>query len=88
MLDLVISLVYSSGMDVGVHEAKTHFSKLLRRVAAGEEVVIRRGGRVVAKLVPAGDPSPRQFGVDEGRYRVPDDFDAPLPDELLDAFDR
>lgn len=70
-----------------MHEAKTHFSKLLRRVAAGEEIVIRKGGTVVAKLVPAGEPSPRRFGADEGVFVVPDDFDAPLPDEVLRTFE-
>jgi prevent-host-death family protein len=74
-------------MEVGVHEAKTHFSQLLRRVAAGEEIVIRRGGTIVAKLVPAGDVRQREFGIDEGVFSVPDDFDAPLPDEVLTAFE-
>jgi prevent-host-death family protein len=72
---------------VGVHEAKTHLSRLLEDVAAGEEVVITRRGEEVASLVPVRRPSARQFGIDRGRFVVPDDFDAPLPDELLDAFD-
>jgi prevent-host-death family protein len=75
-------------MEVGVHEAKTHFSKLLRRVAAGEEVLIRRGRRVVAKLVPAGEGERRTFGIDDGAFTVPDDFDAPLPDDELESFER
>jgi prevent-host-death family protein len=73
---------------VGVHEAKTHLSRLLEDVAAGEEVVITRRGEEVASLVPVRRSSPRQFGIDRGRFVVPDDFDAPLPDKLLDAFDR
>lgn len=73
---------------VGVHEAKTHLSRLLEDVAAGEEVVITRRGEEVASLVPARRSSARQFGTDRGRFVVPDDFDAPLPDELLDAFER
>ncbi|MFI4985455.1 MAG: type II toxin-antitoxin system Phd/YefM family antitoxin [Solirubrobacterales bacterium] len=73
---------------VGVHEAKTHLSQLLEDVAAGEEVVITRRGEEVASLVPVRRPSARQFGTDRGRFVVPDDFDAPLPDELLDAFER
>lgn len=72
---------------VGVHEAKTHLSRLLEDVAAGEEVVITRRGEEVASLVSVRRPSARQFGIDRGRFVVPDDFDAPLPDELLDAFD-
>ena len=71
--------------DVGVHAAKTHLSRLLRQVAAGEEVVITRGGAPIAKLVPISETRPRRLGADEGRYEVPDDFDAPLPDTVLDA---
>ncbi len=70
-------------MEVGVHEAKTHLSRLLREVALGREVSIRNGGRVVARLVPARDQQPRQLGLDRGVFEVPDDFDEPLPDELL-----
>ena len=73
---------------VGVHEAKTHLSRLLEDVAAGEEVVITRRGVAVANLVSASKSSMRQFGVDRGRLVVPDDFDAPLPDELLAEFER
>jgi prevent-host-death family protein len=73
---------------VGVHEAKTHLSRLLEDVAAGEEVVITRRGEAVASLVPPPGRQPLRFGKDEGRFVVPDDFDAPLPDELLAAFER
>ncbi|HWW91457.1 MAG TPA: type II toxin-antitoxin system Phd/YefM family antitoxin [Solirubrobacteraceae bacterium] len=73
---------------VGVHEAKTHLSRLLEDVAAGEEVVITRRGEAVATLVPARPATERRFGIDEGRFTVPEDFDAPLPDEVLDAFER
>ena len=71
---------------VSVHEAKTHLSRLLRRATAGEEIVITRSGRPVARLVPI-EPSRPVFGVDEGRFVVPDDFDAPLDEELLRAFE-
>jgi prevent-host-death family protein len=73
---------------VGVHEAKTHLSRLLEDVAAGEEVVITRRGEAVATLVPVRPAAARLFGTDEGRFTVPEDFDAPLPDEILDAFER
>ena len=72
--------------EVGVHEAKTHLSRLLRRVAMGEEIVITSGGRPVARLV-AVERREREFGFDKDLH-VPDDFDAPLPDEILDAFYR
>lgn len=71
---------------VGVHEAKTQLSRLLRRVAAGEEIVILRGRQPVARLVPVV-PSPRALGGDRGVVQVPDDFDAPLPEEALADFE-
>jgi prevent-host-death family protein len=74
--------------EVTVHEAKTHLSRLLRRVQLGEEVVISRGGEPVARLVPIGGPVERRFGVDEGRFEVPADFDAPLPEEVLRGFEE
>jgi antitoxin (DNA-binding transcriptional repressor) of toxin-antitoxin stability system len=73
---------------VGVHEAKTHLSRLIEDVAAGEEVVITRRGEAVASLGPPPKPALLRFGIDEGRFVVPEDFDAPLPDELLAEFER
>ncbi len=57
-------------------------------MAAGEEVLITRRGEAVASLVPPPGLPPRQFGIDRGRFVVPEDFDAPLPDELLAEFER
>jgi prevent-host-death family protein len=74
-------------IEVGVHEAKTTLSELLRRVALGEEVTITRSGEPVAMLVPAPRRGPRQFGRDEGLFEIPDDFDEPLPDDLQRAFE-
>lgn len=74
-------------MQVNVHEAKTHFSKLLRRVAAGEEITISRGGRPIAMLVPLKAKGSRSFGTDAGLFEVPEDFDTPLPAEVLDSFE-
>jgi len=74
-------------MEVNIHEAKTQLSRLLRRVAEGEEVVISRAGVPVAKLIavlPANGARP--LGAMEGQFSVPDDFDAPLPDSLLAMF--
>lgn len=73
---------------VGVHEAKTQLSRLLRRVAAGEEITITLRGRDVARLVPPARPASRRLGFDRGRFVIPDDFDEPLPDEVLEAFER
>jgi prevent-host-death family protein len=74
--------------EVSVHEAKTHLSALLARVEAGEEMVITRGGRPVARLVALERSARRLFGLDAGLFEVPDDFDAPLPDDMLAAFER
>lgn len=73
---------------VNIHEAKTHLSRLLRRVAAGEEIIIARSGEPVARLIPIGRGRKRRLGTDPGAFRVPDDFDALLPDEILEAFER
>jgi prevent-host-death family protein len=71
---------------VGVHEAKTNLSELLRRAEAGEDIVICRGSAPVARLVAVSPLPGRRLGLDAGRFVVPDDFDAPLPDDVLDAF--
>lgn len=74
--------------EINIHDAKTQFSKLLRRVAAGEEIVIARAGEPVARLVPIDRPPRRLIGLDRGLFKVPDDFDAPLPEEVLDEFEK
>lgn len=73
---------------VGVHEAKTRLSELLRLIDSGLEIEIARGGDPVAKLVPIRPRETRQLGIDEGVFAVPDDFDAPLPDDVLEDFYR
>lgn len=73
---------------VNTHEAKTQLSRLLRRVAAGEEIIIANRGVPVARLLPLEAPqAKRQLGMYEGKFTVPEDFDAPLPREILDAFE-
>jgi len=68
-----------------VHDAKTHLSRLLERVAQGEEIIIAKSGRPVAKLVRiTGEP--RRPGRLKGRIRVEPDFEEPLPDEILAVF--
>ncbi len=74
-------------MEVSVHEAKTHLSRLLRRVSAGEEVVIARSGKPVARLVSVETAPARRFGIDSGILEVPEDFDAALPPEVLAEFE-
>ena len=67
-------------IEVGVHEAKTHLSRLLRQVAEGEAVTIVRDGEPVARLVPIRRSREHVFGMDNGLYNVPDDFNDPLPE--------
>ena len=73
---------------VNVHEAKTHLSRLLARVEAGEEIVIARRGKPVAKLVAHRRIRPvRRFGALKGRLSVPDSFVDPLPEAELAAWE-
>jgi prevent-host-death family protein len=75
-------------MEVDIYAAKTHLSRLIDKVNAGEEVVITRHGRAVARLVSVQAAKPRRLGLLEGQgYWIADDFDAPLPDDLLDLFE-
>ena len=72
---------------VNVHAAKTHLSKLLERVEAGEEVVLGRAGQPVARLIPFRPVgAKRRFGGWRGRAWISDDFDAPLPESIDKAF--
>jgi len=74
-------------VEVNIHEAKTHFSKLLERVALGEEVIIAKAGKPVAKLVSIEPEKPRfKFGSAKGKFVVPEDFNDPLPKEIEDLF--
>jgi prevent-host-death family protein len=61
---------------VNIHEAKTHLSRLIEDVANGNEVLIAKGGRAMARLVPLGrDDSPRRAGMLKGKLKISDDFD-------------
>ena len=71
---------------INIHEAKTHFSKLIDRVRAGEEIVIAKAGKPVAKLMPIDRPAPRQPGIAEGR--LTDAFFEALPAEEIDAWQQ
>ena len=71
---------------MNIHQAKTHLSRLLQRVAAGEEVTIARSGIPVARLVAVEPSAKRPLGFARGEIWIADDFDAPLPDDLLAAF--
>jgi prevent-host-death family protein len=74
---------------VNIHEAKTHLSRLLARVMGGEEIIIAKAGKPIAKLVPYGIPSKRRVpGTAKGKIWIAEDFDAPLPEEILESFER
>jgi len=71
---------------LNVHEAKTQLSKLLEAAEAGEDVVIARAGTPVVRLVLVTQAR-RKLGLMQGRFKVPEDFDAPLDEKLLDLFE-
>jgi prevent-host-death family protein len=73
---------------VNIHEAKTHFSRLVERAANGEEIIIARAGRPLARLMPLASPTrPRRPGLLKGRIRISKNFDAPLPRNIARAFE-
>lgn len=73
---------------VNIHEARTHFSKLIERVRLGEEIVIAKAGEPVARLVPERQRrKPRKPGSGKGQIVIHESFDDDLPDDLLDLFE-
>ncbi|MCL6639358.1 MAG: type II toxin-antitoxin system Phd/YefM family antitoxin [Firmicutes bacterium] len=74
---------------VNIHEAKTRFSKLIERVREGEEIIIAKAGTPVARLVPvASKPARRVPGSAKGKLTIAPDFDEPLPEAVLEAFEK
>lgn len=73
---------------INIHKAKTHLSRLLEKVAGGEEVVIAKAGKPIARLVPLdAPPQKRRLGLLKGKLQIPDDFDAPLTEDDLAMFE-
>ena len=73
---------------VNIHEAKTGLSKLVERVEAGDEIIIARAGKPAARLVPlTRGRRHRRLGLLDGKFRIPDDFNAPLPESILREFE-
>lgn len=71
-----------------IHDAKPHFSRLVDAASAGEEIVIAKAGKPAARLVPITHSSmERKFGVLKGKVRIAEDFDAPVPDDVLARFE-
>ena len=73
---------------INLYDAKTNLSQLVERAAAGEEIIIAKAGRAMARLVPlAKRTKPRPLGFMQGEIWIGDDFDDPLPDEIQSAFE-
>jgi prevent-host-death family protein len=72
---------------VNIHAAKTQLSRLVDQAAAGEEIVIARAGKPVARLVQLEEKPKRILGLLKGQLKIPKDFDAPLPDDVLALFE-
>ena len=74
---------------VNIHAAKTHLSRLVEDASAAEQIIIAKSGKHLAKLGPlAQRTGKRKLGGLEGKLRIPEDFDAPLPDDVLDLFEK
>ena len=75
-------------LKVNIHDAKTHLSKLADQAGAGEEIIIAKSGRPIARLMPlAQGPAVRRKGLLKGKIKISDDFDQPLPDDVVDLFE-
>ena len=73
---------------VNIHDAKTHLSRIIDEVAAGAEVIIAKAGKPMARLIPiTAPPKQKRLGLLKGKIKIPDDFNAPLDEELLKSFE-
>jgi prevent-host-death family protein len=73
---------------VNIYDAKTQLSRLVDQALQGEDVVIARSGKPVARLTRlAPQPKKRRLGLLDGQFKIPDDFNAPLPTDVLSAFE-
>lgn len=74
---------------VNIHAAKTHLSRLVEDAAAGEEIIIAKAGKPVARLVPLAEPKPRRrLGLLNGKIHVPDNFDTLYEEEIRQLFEE
>lgn len=73
---------------INIHQAKTELSKLVECAEAGEQIIIARAGKPAAKLVPLSTPGGRRrLGILDGKFKIPDDFNAPLPEAVVRSFE-
>lgn len=76
------------GTIINIHEAKTNLSRIVEEVAAGAEVLIAKAGKPMARLVPLqAKPAKKKLGLLKGKIKVPDNFNAPLPDDVIAGFE-
>ena len=74
---------------INIHDAKTHLSRIVEEVAAGREVIIAKAGKPMAKLVPLGAKvTKKNLGLLKGRLKIPPDFNNPLPEAVMQLFER
>ncbi|MFQ5760378.1 MAG: type II toxin-antitoxin system Phd/YefM family antitoxin [Acidiferrobacterales bacterium] len=72
---------------INIHEAKTHLSRYVEEAAQGKEIIIAKAGKPIARIAPlVPAKTRRKLGLLNGKARIPDDFNAPLPDEVLAEF--
>lgn len=75
-------------LTINIHEAKTHLSRFVEQAAAGEEIIIAKAGKPIARLVPLQSlPRHRNLGMFKGRLNVPSDLDAPISNEMIAQFE-
>jgi prevent-host-death family protein len=73
---------------INIHEAKTHLSRIVDEVAAGAEVIIAKAGKPMARLTPLESvPRPKKLGMLKGKIKVPDNFNEPLPEDVIERFE-
>jgi prevent-host-death family protein len=73
---------------INIHEAKTNLSRIAEDVAAGEEIIVAKAGKPKMKLVPIENKKIIKFGALKGKMKIGDDFDAPLPETIINDFYR
>ncbi len=76
-------------LTINIHEAKTHLSRFIEKAAAGEEIIIAKAGKPIAKLVPLDSlPASRNLGIFKGQLNVPEDLDEALPEDVAELFEN
>ena len=86
-IDSAGAVIHDGSMEpVGIHNAQIDLASLMRRAAMGEDVVIARGHKPIARIIRLAPPQTQRLGIDEGTYTVPDNFNDPITKDGLDVF--